>query len=198
MATMMRRFAHRIWTQAFFERASLEELQFMLAELDLLGRKFGPNDLRIELARYLGIAIEPFFHYPDLSVPVLGGEVLRQGTLAEVCYDPDNVCAIVAVRQSLWYRPWPAWELNLHHEMSHLALDHQIRFVSGSSRGDYEFVPTAKRIVSRAHPNLSDAYELKRFREKVYEPEAHQWASWLVFAGNYPVLFQKERINQAT
>lgn len=158
----VRQLAHRIWTQVFFERASLEELQVMLAELDLLGRKFGPDDLRIALARYLGISIEPFVYYPDLSVPVLGGEILRQGTLAEVCYDPDNTCAIVAVRQSLWYRPWPAWEQNLHHELAHLALDHQIRFVSGSSQGEYEFVPTAKRIVTRARPDISDEYELDR------------------------------------
>lgn len=171
----------------------------MLTDLDLLGERFDPDALRRALTRYLELAIEPIADYPDLSEPILGGEVLKQGTLAEVSYEPTHKHATILIRESLKHRPWPTWELNAHHELAHLALDHQIRIVSADLSVDtYGFVPVAQRLIQRKRPEFTNERNLERLRQNVYEPEAQQWANWLVFAGNYPDLFKRERMNRAT
>ena len=181
-------------------RPSLEDFQIELANLGLLGKRFTPIDYARALGdRFgIGITIEAF---PDLGIGLAKRDVLEEGTLAEVFYNEDLREAVILVRESLRYRPWPAYELKLYHELSHLAAGHPVRIRMGGEMGRkhrFAHMPRDLRLARRPAISLASQNEIEKLVREVYEPEARRRAKWLVFAGTVPDVFEKEGTNRVT
>lgn len=163
---------------------SLELLRMELAEIGLLGRAFGPEEYRaaLEMLRGSRIAIE---EVPDGRGGSFEGEFARDGLMAEAVVDPETGDAVILVRESLRYQPWPGYELSLFHELSHLAADHPVRSRRTPSRRTARF--WSRRAVGASEEEL---------REKVLEVEARIRAKWLVVAGTSPRAFEAEKANR--
>lgn len=184
---------------AGFGGPSVDDFRLELAKLDLLGRAFGPLDYARALERHLGIriAVEDF---PDLRLAFARREAMREGTLAEVLYAEERGEALVLVRESLRMRPWPAYDLAIYHELSHLAARHPERMKDGDDLGRMtngaRFLAGASKCVRPATAGGGRREDREELREKVYEPEAKRRARWLVLAGAYPDFFEKDGANR--
>jgi hypothetical protein len=146
---------------------AFEGLRLELARLGLLGRRFTWREYLAALEERLGIDIE-VTEYPDLSQGVLDDLDEPEDLLAEVNYRPDERRAVIVVRESLRLRPWPAFELSVFHELSHLAAGHHLLLRR-----------TARSPLGR----------LGRLGEEDLESEARRRARWLLLAGLEPEAF---------
>lgn len=182
-----------------FGGPSMEDFRLELARLELLGRSFGPLDYARALEEHLGIRIV-VEDFPDYRFALARREVLREGTLAEVFYAEERGEALVLVRESLRMRPWPAYELTLYHELSHLGARHPMRLKGGNDTGrvsdDLGVLAGAARVVRRHTVDHGSSEDHEELRERVYEPEAKRRARWLVLAGEYPDFFESEGVNR--
>ncbi len=182
-------------------RPSLEDFQVELAKLGLLGERFAPMDYARALSDWfgIGITVEAF---PDLGIGLARREVLEAGALAEVFYNEDREEAVILVRESLRYRPWPAYDLKLYHELSHLAAGHPVRIRAGAElegrRQRFGHMPRDLRLARRPPVTPASEGKVERLVREVYEPEARRRAKWLVFAGTFPKVFEKEGTNRVT
>ncbi len=181
-----------------FRSPSREDFRVELAGLGLLGRRFGPVEYASALEEALGVRIS-LEEFPDVSFALAGRELLEEGTLAEVFYGEATREALVLVRESLKMRPWPAYELAVYHELSHLAAGHPVK-VRAEARGGRRRLRALPVAVARSGPRSGEAAEGRRGRggekvlaelaRRVYEPEAKRRARWLVLAGSYPEVFE--------
>ena len=180
---------------AGFGDPSLEDFRLELARLGLLGRSFGPLDYARTLEKHLGIRIV-VEEFPDTRLALARRGVLEEGTLAEVFYAEERGEALILVRESLRMRPWPAYELVLYHELSHLTARHPVRLKYGDEIGRVRkavgISARAARIVRRRAEDRGNPRDDVELREKVYEPEAKRRARWLLLAGEYPDFFERE------
>jgi hypothetical protein len=131
-----------------------------------------------------------------------GRGVGRGGDLAEVVYDDPTGKALVRVRESLRYRPWPAYELSLFHELSHLAAGHPLRVkrAQGNETGS-RFRALGTSRLARREPSVLSGNEERGFEElksEVLEPEARKRAKWLMLAGTCPEAFEAEKADRLT
>ncbi|MBA2636728.1 MAG: hypothetical protein H0U79_00635 [Solirubrobacterales bacterium] len=113
--------------------------------------------------------------------------------MAEVVICGETGRAVVLVRESLRAAPWPAYELSVLHELSHVAAGHQMRVVRDPRR---RFRSLGTRLAAGEPPkagSLAAPEDLQRFEEEVLEPEARRRAKWLVLAGTCPRAFEAER-----
>jgi hypothetical protein len=72
---------------------------------------------------------------PDAEDGVLDGQGAGEGVRAEVIVMEESGNAVVLVRESLRYQPWPAYELSVFHELSHLAVGHPLRVKQARKNG---------------------------------------------------------------
>ncbi len=173
-----------------------EELRSELADLGLLGRAFGPEEYRRTLEERLGVEISIEEIPGEAEGTVLGGS--GSGNMAEVVICGETGRAVVLVRESLRAAPWPAYELSVLHELSHVAAGHQMRVMRDPRR---QFRSLGTRLAAGEPPkagSLAASEDLERFEEKVLEPEARRRAKWLVLAGTCPRAFEAERANCLT
>jgi hypothetical protein len=196
----LRRIGFHLRELAGLGRPSLEDFQIELAKLGLLGRSFVPLDyaraLSVEFG--IGITIEAF---PDVGIGLTKQDVLEAGTLAEVFYNEHLEEAVILVRESLRYRPWPAYDLKAYHELSHLAAGHPVSIRMGDElkrRHRLGHMPRNLRLASSPPVNPSEQDDIEELVREVYEPEARRRAKWLVFAGTVPDIFEQEGTNRVT
>lgn len=184
---------------AGFGGPSIESFRVELARLGLLGRAFGPSDYARALEQQLRVRIV-VEEFPDSRLALARRSVLKEGTLAEVFYEEERGEALILVRESLRYRPWPAYDLALYHELSHLAACHPTKLQDRAERGRgikmLRVLPFVSRFAYRASAARRSVIDLEELREKVYEPEAKRRARWLVLAGTYPEFFEREGANR--
>lgn len=150
-----------------------------LARLDLLGRAFTPEDYLEALGRELGVEIA-LKDYPDCGQGMVSGEAPPEDVLGEVNYDESNGRVIILVRESLKRRPWPAYELCVLHEGSHLAAGHHLR------RDKLRMRPLGE--------GATGSPEIRKLAK--YEDEARIRAKWLLLASMAPEAFENEGINR--
>lgn len=165
--------------EVFGVDASCGAVRVELAKLGLLGRSFTPKEYLEALGRELGIEII-LKDYPDCGRGVVSEEAPPEDVLGEVNYDERDGRAIILVRESLKRRPWPAYELCVLHEGSHLAARHHLR------RNRLRMRPLSDRSTENS--------ETRRLTE--YEDEARSRAKWLLLASVAPEEFQSEGINR--
>lgn len=165
------------------ERPSLADFRAELAALDLRGSGFTPEDYAAALGNRLGIEII-IAEYPDARSPLIRGDAAREGNLAEVAYNADLNEAVVLVRESLKRYPWPAHELQVYHELSHLAAGHPLRV---QKRGRAATVLEGLGVRLAQRPPKGDLAE--EYRLASQEEEASKRAKWLVLAGASPDIF---------
>ncbi|QIN78465.1 hypothetical protein GBA65_07960 [Rubrobacter marinus] len=184
---------------AGFGGPSMDDFRLELAELNLLGRAFGPLDYARALEKHFCIRIE-IEDFPDVRLENARREAMREGTLAEVFYAEERGEALVLVRESLRMRPWPAYDLALYHELSHVAARHPERIKDGDGLGRLanggRFLAGASKLVRPATAGGGKREDREELREKVYEPEAKRRARWLVLASTYPNFFEKDGANR--
>jgi hypothetical protein len=180
---------------------SVEDFRLELAELGLLGRAFGPEEYRAALEEYLGVEIT-VEELPDAEGGAVAGELAAEGNLAEVVYDDPTGRALVLVRESLRYRPWPAYELSVFHELSHLAAGHPLRVkrARGNGTGSRFRALGAGRLARGERSVLSGDEErgFEGLKSDVLEPEARKRAKWLVLAGTCPEAFEADKADRLT
>jgi hypothetical protein len=137
----------------------------------------------------------------------VAGELAAEGNLAEVVYDDPTGRALVLVRESLRYRPWPAYELSLFHELSHLAAGHPLRVKRARGNGTgSRFRALGAGRLARGEPSVLSGNEERGFEERgfeelkreVLEPEARKRAKWLVLAGTCPEAFEADKADRLT
>lgn len=179
-------------------KLSIEDFRLELAELGLLGKGFGPDEYRAALEEHLGIEIH-VENLPDLEGGAFAGELAAGGILAEVIVEEESGNAVVLVWESLRDLPWPAFELAVFHELSHLAAGHPLRVKRRArGKGARMFRAMGPRLASREAPTVTDVAELDELKGKVLEPEARKRAKWLVAAGTVPKAFEGEKANRLT
>lgn len=166
-----------------FPGTSLGEFQLELAQLGLLGAWFSPEGYRRALMEHIGVETEVVEVSGEYEV-IVGGRVVgvgrqmyREGILAEVAYDSTSGAAVIFIRESLRYLPWPAYDLSLFHELSHIAASH----------------PVGRMLVKNEEgtDNITGEDE-----SAAYEREARKRANWLLLAANYPQTFENEGMDQ--
>lgn len=180
------------------EELTEEDFRLELADLGLLGRPFGPEEYRRALEERLGVEIHIEEIPAEAEGVILRGAPARNGDMAEVVIDGETGRAVVVVRESLRAAPWPAYELSLFHELSHLAAGHQLRVARDPRR---RFRSLETRLAAGEPPKMGSPAapeDLERFEEEVLEPEARRRAKWLVLAGTCPRAFEAERANCLT
>lgn len=181
---------------------TLEDFRLELADLGLLGRPFGPEEYAAALEEYLGIEIG-IEEIPDAGggpmACELAGQMAVEGILAEVVVDEETGDAVIFARESLRYQPWPAYELSIFHELSHLAAGHPLRVKRARERGvRNKFRALGSRLARREPSPPASGEELEKLKQKVFEPEARKRAKWLVLAGTCPRAFEAEKANRLT
>jgi len=151
---------------------SREEFRGELHSLGLLGRRFGVPEYRaaVESALGVGIMVEEVRDRGQ----TWGEDLAAAGHLAALVYDGVRRTATILVRESLRHLPWPAYEMALYHELSHLMARHFLG--TDESRPAFEF----------GHGPKDGPEESK---VEVYEPEARTRARWLLLAGRFPEAF---------
>lgn len=177
---------------------TIEDFRLELAELGLLGRAFGPEAYRKALEKHLGMEIL-VEELPDTKGGALAGQLAGEGILAEVVVNEESGNAVVLVRESLRYRPWPAYELAIFHELSHLAAGHPLRMIwtpkNGETRSLFRSLGSPEPI--RGEPAApSDGADLEELKRNALEIEARKRAKWLVVAGTAPEAFEAETANR--
>lgn len=177
---------------------SREDFRLELAELGLLGRAFSPGEYRACLEKKLGVEIL-IEEIPDERNALIISELVLEGIMAEVVYSEDLRRAMVLVRESLRYQPWPAYELSLFHELSHLAAGHPVRLAHARRKKERQGVRLGSlrsRLGRRSLARYQDAQYVDELRREVFEPEAQKRAEWLVLACTHPVVFEGEGADQ--
>lgn len=192
LARMARRIFSHLVELIDRERPSLADFRAELAALGLLGRGFTPEAYAVALGDRLGIEIV-IAEYPDSASALMLGEATREGNLAEVAYNADRNEAVVLVRESLKLYPWPTHELQLYHELSHLAAGHPLR-VQEHDR----IARIAKGIGVRLARRPPREDLAKGDRLALQEHEASKRAKWLVLAGTSPEMFGGEGSDRLT
>ena len=147
---------------------SREKFRGELHSLGLLGRRFGVPEYRaaVESALGVGIMVEEVRDRGQ----TWGEELAAAGHLATLVYDGVRRTATILVRESLRRLPWPAYEMALYHELSHLMARHFLE--TGEPRPAFEHGPGPEES-----------------RMEVYELEARTRARWLLLAGRFPDAF---------
>lgn len=103
-----------------------EDLRVELARFNLLGKKFTVSEYLAALEEGLGVEIT-IEEVPDSGSEIWNADLVAEGNLAEVAYNEERREALILVRESLRRAPWPAYELAVYHELSHLAAGHPSR-----------------------------------------------------------------------
>lgn len=178
-------------------KLTLEDFLLELADLGLLGERFGPEEYRAELEKDLGIEIL-VEELPDLRQGGLVSEVISEGNLAELVYGEETLQAVIIIRESLRYRPWPTYDLVLYHELSHLAAGHHLRAKRARSYKGSPFRRLNFWSARRTPAVPQDLEEFEELKEKVFEPEARKRAKWLVLAGTCPDVLEADKLNRFT
>lgn len=191
----------------------------------LLGRTFREAEGVAAVARSLPHPVQ-VLDYPDVSEPDVEGaharaegypQGLLDGCLAEVAYHEGRGEALILVRESLRYRPWPLRELCVYEELAHLVLGHPARLIRAATprppgpariRG-LSVSDARKKLLRPGRPTepapdavpeavpdaVPDAVAVGTvepdvvWRSEVAEPEARQMARWLVVASVEPGVF---------
>ncbi len=162
-----------------------------MATLGLLGREFTPEEYAQALGHYLGITVV-IAEYPDVSSALMRGEILKEGHLAEVVYNANRNEAVFLVRESLKHYPWPTYELQLYHELSHIVAGHPLEI-----RGDGRVMEMIKSLgvrLAQRPPRMDSTEE----RHVLQEEEAKKRAKWLILAATWPDIFATEDTNRLT
>lgn len=108
-----------------------------LARFNLLGSKFTVSEYLAALGEDLGVEII-IEEIPDFGSEAWSADLVAEGNLAEVAYSEERREAIILVRESLRRAPWPAYELAVYHELSHLAAGHPLRSDHDEGRDVFE------------------------------------------------------------
>lgn len=178
---------------------TLEDFRLELAELGLLGWAFGPEEYRAALEERLGIEIS-VEELPDAEGGALASQLAAEGNLAEVVVDEGPSKALVLVRESLCYQPWPAYELSIFHELSHLAAGHPLRtkraLRTGARGGRVRGL--GPQLTRRELVFPASSEESGKLVQEVFESEARRRAKWLVLAGTCPKAFEAEKADRIT
>lgn len=114
-----------------------EDFRVELSRLNLLGSRFTVSEYLAALEEDLGVEIS-IEEVPDSGAEVWSADLVAGGNLAEVAYSEERGEATILVREGLRRAPWPAYELAVYHELSHLAAGHPARFKQGESRDVFE------------------------------------------------------------
>lgn len=164
---------------------TLEDFRVELAGLGLLGKSFGPEEYPA-LEQSLGI---------EIWIEELPDRLAKEGDLAEVVVDEGLGKAFILVRESLRYRPWPAYELSIFHELSHLAAGHPLRVRRSEGNGTRRrFRVLRSRLAKRDPSSFGYAAGL----QESLETEARKRAKWLVLAGTCPGAFEADKADRLT
>ncbi|WP_152670695.1 hypothetical protein [Rubrobacter aplysinae] len=157
---------------------SYEDIRLELSKLGLLGHGFSLEQIISAVKSWLGIDIKVYL-YPDLSRGVLPEEdnKLKPNQLARLRWKSDLNEAYIQVRESLQYRPWPAYELSILHEVAHLLAMHHLRIP------EHYLDASILKLDASSAP---DASEL----ESPYEIEARKRAKALLLATLVPEVFE--------
>lgn len=148
-----------------------ERFRGELYRLGLLGKRFEVWEYLTACESALGIRIV-VEEVRDLG-QAWGEELAAAGHLAELIYDVERQTATILVRESLRRFPWPAYEMALYHELSHLMPRH--------------FSKTRESKLAPEHGRIpKDAPES---RTEMLEMEARMRARWLLLAGRFPEAF---------
>lgn len=166
---------------------SREKFRGELFRLGLLGSRFGASEYLEACRSALGIRIivEEVRDYGQ----AWGEDLVRAGHFAELLYDGERRTATILVRESLRRLPWPAYELALYHELSHLMARHFLRTHPESYAGlDSASTPVGnvRRPARAGHHFAKDSQDPKT---EGLESEARVRARWLLLAGRFPEAF---------
>ena len=171
---------------------SLADFRAELATLGLLGVRFTPEAYAAALGNRLEIEIT-IAEYPDAQSTLMGSEAAREGNLAEIAYNADRNEAVVLVRESLKRYPWPSYELQVYHELSHLAAGHPLR-VAKRGRASEIFQSLGTRLARR----VPGGGAVEGGMLSSQEEEASKRAKWLVLAGASPDVFAGDDTDRLT
>ena len=163
---------------------SRNDVRVELSNLGLIGNGFTLDQIIKAVEDHLGIIITPY-DYPDLSSGVVPDYDLKAGDLAALTCNDERTEAILVVRESLKYRPWPAYVLSVLHELGHLLAGHHLQ------RPHHSLDPSTLKLEGVHSVELSDS-------ELAFEIEARRWAKALLLAHSVPEVFEGERTNRPT
>lgn len=165
--TQLRRFSNTLNTLAGSQGSELEQFKAHLSRLGLIGTEFDlPTYIAaLERAENKTVLIR---HLPDLQSSYLESVTLTDGDMAQYDRRRNDSNIRVTVRDSLSYRPWPEYELNVYHELMHHVCDHK------------------------------DQNLLNHRQHTRQERQANRWSNWALLAGSEPELFRGEGIETVT
>lgn len=165
--TQLRLLTNSLKTLAGSQGSELEQFKAHLSRLGLLGTEFDlPNYIAaLEHSESKTVRI---IHLPDLQSSYLESVALEDGDIAQYDHRRNDSDIPVTVRESLSYRPWPDYELNVYHELMHHVCRHKDR-------------------------NL-----LNHRQQTRQERQADRWSNWALLAGSEPELFSNEGIETVT
>lgn len=167
-----------------------EDLRAELASLGLLGKRFGIEEYRAALEKRLGIGIE-IEEVPDRGT-AWSDEFAAEGIIAEVLYNSERREALILMRDSLREEPWPAYELAVFHELSHLAAGHHLRILEAWRRTEGSVLEWLTLGLGEGSPGFEADGNSARSITEAFEVEARNRAKWLVFAGMFARAFASE------
>lgn len=167
MIAQLRLLTASLHTLAGLQGSELEQFKAHLSRLELLGMEF---DLPVYIAalEYTENKIVRIFHLPDRQDSYMESVVLTDGDMAQYDRRRNDSDIRVTVRESLSYRPWPDYELNVYHELMHHVCRHEDQNI------------------------LTDRQHMRQ------ERQADRWSNWALLAGSEPELFQGEGIETVT
>lgn len=163
----MRYYLRWLRTPAGWKGSEFEQWQAHLARLELFGTEFRVSRYLAALAAKDKQVIR-VFDYPDEHSTLLRSWELEEGSFGIIARSKKDGVIKLSVRESLKYRPWPAYELALFHEIMHYVCDHQ----------DEELLSEREYVWQ--------------------EEQAVRWANWTLLAGCEPELFSREATETIT
>lgn len=165
--TQLRLVSNALKTLAGSQGSELEQFKAHLNRLGLLGTEFDLPTYIAALERVENRSVRTI-HVPDLQSRYIESVVLTDGDMAQYDRSSSDSDIRVTVRESLSFRPWPDYELNVYHELMHHVCCHEDRHT----------------LTNRQHTRQ--------------ERQADRWSNWALLAGSEPDLFRDEGIETVT
>ena len=163
---------------------SRTDVRVQLSDLSLIGSGFSVEQITEAVENYLGLTVTTY-DYPDLSSGVVPDHELKARDLAALTYDDSRKEAVIIVRESLRYRPWPAYVLSVLHELGHILAGHHLQHPRHS------LDPSTLKLDGMHSLDISHS-------DVALEVEARRWAKSLLLAHSVPEVFEGERTNRPT
>lgn len=165
--TQLRLVSNALKTLVGSQGSELEQFKVHLSRLGLIGTEFDlPTYIAaLERAESKTVLIR---HLPDWQSSYLESVALTDGDMAQYDRRRNDSNIRVTVRESLSYRQWPEYDLNVYHELMHHVCHHKDQNV------------------------LNHRQHIRQ------ERQADRWSNWALLAGSEPELFAGEGIETVT